>query len=122
MKLTNISSKLAIRYIDSNGYECWATKEIAGDLTPNEDPQQAYKELDNIVLHAHSNSIGNGLVIQQNTRKHSLEEPLYPDVNVISAMDKCTTPDELKTYGTYMKLTEKEQEFYNNKLKQLSNG
>ena len=95
--------------------ETWITIKSGNTILEGENPIEAFKKI------LEDNNACHHLAAQPQVRQQQ-KESIGTDEDIYAMMDKCTTVEELKGWFLPANTNGKSLLYYNNKLKQLSNG
>jgi len=123
MKLTKINRSKSFEMVNGYGLKSWQKYGIEGDLSENEDPIQAYKELDSIIDQAHKENNQEVSFVANSAPVPVVEvdKKKDPKQDMIDAIKGCTDVVVLKTFEKLVKNSPAFQPVYDETMELLTN-
>lgn len=122
MTITNIGTDKSYEMVGPYGLKIWDKKSVSGTVTPGEDIQQAYKELDKVLEVAHQATLSE-MEEMRGTKVVDVVEPQDKIQAFKETLDMCTNLTMLLRFKAQVGRIGDEglTQFYETKLQSLKN-
>lgn len=119
MQLTKISRSKSFEMVNGYGLKSWDKYGIEGELGENEDPIQAYRELDAIIDQSHKENSQTLSFVADNVPVPEVQVEKEQPKSLVEQIESCTELKVLESYRLIAKTNPECQEAYDKKLKEL---
>ena len=122
MQIDRIGRDKSYEMVTPYGLKVWDKVSVSGTISPSEDIQQAYKELDKILEEAHQATLSGEDEMKGTKVRDIAPEPKIDILQgALDEIEKCTNMDELKGLWLISKSNLTLSAAYKVKEKQLTN-
>lgn len=121
MQIDRIGRDKSYEMVTPYGLKVWDKVSVSGTISPGEDIQQAYKELDRILEEAHQQALSGEEEMKGTHVRNVVEEQQDKIQSWITVINLCTSETALKRFETRVQEIDNQEltEAYNNKLQSL---